>query len=51
MINLNTFMSMIKKVYLKYTNIIPTKLDDILEHDLWLDSKKCLEFGLVDEII
>lgn len=51
MMNLNTFMSMIKKVYLKHTNIIPVKLDDILEHDLWLDSKKCLEFGLVDEII
>lgn len=51
MINLNTFMSMIKKIYLKHTRILPTKLDDILEHDLWLDSKKCLEFGLVDEII
>lgn len=51
MINLNTFMSMIKKIYLKHTNIAPNKLDEILEHDLWLDSKKCLELGLIDEII
>ena len=32
------------------SNIIPTKLDDILEHDLWLDSKKCLQYNLVDEL-
>lgn len=51
MINLNTFMSMIKKIYLEHTKIVPNKLDDMLDHDLWLDSKKCLDYGLVDEII
>ena len=50
MINLNTFMSMIKKIYLKYSKIMPNTLDQILEHDLWLDSKRCIELGLVDEV-
>ena len=25
-------------------------IEELLKHDLWLDSKKCLEYGLVDEI-
>jgi len=28
-----------------------TKLNDILDHDLWMNSKECLEYGLVDEIL
>ena len=31
MINLNTFMVMIKKIYLKYSKIMPNTLDQILE--------------------
>jgi len=27
------------------------KLNEILKHDLWFDSKTCLEYGLVDEIV
>ena len=51
MINLNLFLNKIKKIYLEYTKITPDKLDEILEHDIWLDSKKCLKYGLIDEII
>mgnify|MGYP003117498965 FL=1 len=43
-------MSTIKSIYKRYTTIPMKKLDEILKHDLWFDSKTCLEYGLVDEI-
>jgi ATP-dependent protease ClpP protease subunit len=49
--NLNKFMETICNLYLKKTKIPKDKLDDILEHDLWMNSKECLEYGLVDEIL
>jgi len=27
------------------------ELKDMLDHELWLDSEKCLELGLIDEVI
>jgi len=48
--NNDELMRMIKKIYKKYTNVPKKELDEILEHDLWWDSEKCLEMGLVDEI-
>jgi len=44
-------MSTIKEIYKVYTNVPMKKLNEILKHDLWFDSKTCLELGLVDEII
>tara|TARA_R100001163_G_scaffold37597_1_gene28720 strand:- start:2668 stop:3324 length:657 start_codon:yes stop_codon:yes gene_type:complete len=44
-------MATIKKIYKEYTNLPMKKLDEILKHDLWFDSKVCLEYGLVDEIV
>jgi len=44
-------MSTIKSIYKRYTTIPMKKLDEILKHDLWFDSKTCLEYGLVDEIV
>ena len=49
--NLHRFMEMMKGVYGKYANIPESELDNILKHDLWFDAQKCLEYGLVDEII
>jgi len=48
--NLTQFMDVIKKLYLKYTNIPKKELNELLKHDLWLDSKKCLQYNLVDEL-
>lgn len=48
--NLNKFMDTIINIYLQKTKIPSTSLKNILEHDLWMNSKECLEFGLVDEI-
>ena len=49
--NCARLMKMIKDIYLKHTKIPKSKLNGILKHDLWLDAKQCLEYGLVDEII
>jgi ATP-dependent Clp protease, protease subunit len=44
-------MDTIKAIYKEYTKVPMKKLNEILKHDLWFDSKTCLELGLVDEII
>lgn len=43
-------MDTIKAVYKEYTKVPMKKLNKILKHDLWFDSKTCLELGLVDFI-
>ena len=49
--NLNKFMDTIRDIYIRKTRIPREKLDEILEHDLWMNSEECLEYGLVDEIL
>ena len=49
--NLDKLMETIKKIYSKYTKIPNEKIDEILDHDLWLNADECLEYGLVDEIV
>lgn len=49
--NLVEFMEIIKKTYLNNSNISSDNLDDLLKQDLWLNSKKSLEYGFIDEII
>ncbi len=44
-------MNNIRDIYLKNTNLNQTKLDMLLSHDLWLNSEKAYEYGLVDEIL
>jgi len=48
--NLQDLMEKIKEIYKEYTNIPKKELNELLKHDLWLDSKKCLKYGLVEEI-
>ena len=50
-INLKELMKRIKSIYKRKTDINKNALDDILKHDLWWNSKKCLEVGLVDKIM
>ena len=49
--NLDLMMKTIKNVYKKYTKLPMKKLDEILKHDLMWDAEKCLEYGMIDEII
>tara|TARA_R110002051_G_scaffold112572_1_gene185285 strand:- start:193 stop:810 length:618 start_codon:yes stop_codon:yes gene_type:complete len=44
-------MSTIKEIYKEYTRVPMKKLDEILKHDLWFDSKTSLKLGLVDGIV
>jgi ATP-dependent protease ClpP protease subunit len=48
--NLTNLMKRIKSIYKKHSKLCENKLEDLLKHDLWLDSKKSIKFGLVDEI-
>lgn len=49
--NLRKLMNRIKKIYTDKTQLKGSELDEILKHDIWWESKKCLEVGLVDKII
>jgi len=44
-------METIKAIYKKYTKVPMSKLNEILKHDLWFDSEKCKDLGLIDHII
>ncbi len=49
--NLDELMDMIKRVYNENANVPAGKLEAILKRDMWFNSKKCLKYGLIDEII
>ena len=48
--NQESLYKKIKKIYSSRCKIKGKKLDDLLQHELWLDSDKCLSLGLVDKI-
>lgn len=48
--NLKYVMMKLKRIYRKNTNIPKKQLALLLKHDLMLNSKKCIELGLVDEV-
>ena len=49
--NSKMLMQKIKSIYNEHTKIPKREMDKILKHDLWWEAEKCLEFGLVDELI
>lgn len=49
--NNRRLMKSIKDIYKQYTKVPMKQIDEILKHDLWFDSAKCLEYGLVDTIL
>jgi len=49
--NLNKFMDTIINIYLEKTKISIDDLNNILERDLWMNSKESLAYGLVDYVI
>lgn len=48
--NLDQMMKTIKNVYKENTNMTGPQLDELLKHDKWWMSEKCLNMGLVDEV-
>ena len=49
--NLDMLMSKIKKIYKEKTNMSMRQITEILKRDKWFDAEKCVELGLVDEIV
>ena len=49
--NSKILMQKIKDIYDQHTKIPKREMDKILKHDLWWEAEKCLQYGLVDEII
>ena len=49
--NMLLLMDDIRKIYLENTKLELDELDKLLRRDLWLNSSRCLEYGLVDEIL
>ena len=49
--NMKMYSDKLISIYKKYTNIREEKLIKILKKDILWDSKKCLKYGLVDEIM
>ncbi len=49
--NVDLFMSIISDIYLENSKINKKTLFELLDHDIWINSNKALEFGLVDEIL
>ncbi len=50
-VNNDELMKSIKDIYVQHCKIPKTTLTKLLQHDLWFNAEKCLELGLVDEII
>ena len=48
--NLTQLMKKITDIYTEYSSLTPKKLDKLLKHDLWLDAKKSIKYGLADEL-
>jgi ATP-dependent protease ClpP protease subunit len=48
--SLTDLMNKITEIYVQHTKIPRNELKSLLQHDLWLDSKKCIKYGLVDEL-
>lgn len=49
--NSKMLMQKIKSIYEQHTKIPKREMDKILKHDLWWEAEKCLQYGLIDEII
>jgi ATP-dependent protease ClpP protease subunit len=49
--NSEMLMKKIKDIYREHTKIPKREMDNLLKHDLWWEAEKCLEFGMIDEVI
>lgn len=48
--NLEQMTKTIKRIYKEHTKLTDAQLVQVLEHDVWWMSEKCIETGLVDEV-
>ena len=48
--NLKELTEVIKRLYTEHTQLSQKKLNKLLKHDLYLNAKKALKYGLADEL-
>ena len=48
--NLKQAMLKVRRIYKRHTKIPKKQLITLLKHDLMMNSQKCIELGLVDEL-
>jgi len=48
--NLEQFMERFREIYLRETNIPEEKLKKILRRDVYMNSVKCLDYGVIDSV-
>ena len=48
--NLEKFMKRFRDIYTWETNIPERRLNKLLKRDIYMDSKKCLKYDIVDSI-
>ena len=46
--NAHTLMNIIREIYLENTNLSSSKLDELLQHDWWLNSTLSKKYGLIN---
>lgn len=49
--NADELMKRIKEIYVEHATIPEHRLEEILKHDLYWNARKCLRYGLTDEIL
>jgi len=49
--NQKSLYEKLTNIYLNNSKMEKDELDELLQHELWLDAQKCLELGLIDKII
>jgi len=49
--NQELLMNTIRQTYKERSKMTEEQITELLKHDLWLDAKTALEYGLVDEIV
>lgn len=49
--NCTKLMKLLKEFYKKNTKLPMKKLDELLQRDIWLEAKECVQFGIADEIL
>lgn len=49
--NLEQFMDRFKQIYIEETQIPEDRLKKFLTRDIYMDSARCLEWGVVDSIV
>ena len=49
--SMDSLMEMLESIYIQNTEMKKKQLKQLLKRDLWMNPQKCLELGLVDEII